>query len=201
MTEAVKILRSGKRYRGFLSQDSTYLPVTLTAYPIDSKNVRIRYIFPVSLNEKVYRGSIIYLLIEDKGNLIAELRIVRKEGKDFLAVLDFVTEDRRKIPRVKVEHLLDIEAHVECGGRIVKGNVVDISLISLSIRLSEKPLVNECTVTVIFQGLKTLLRTKLLRFSDGTAVFEVVEGNGDMVAFLRKVYSGIFLKVQRTSQS
>ena len=201
MTEAVKILRSGKRYRGFLSQDTTYLPVTLTAYPIDSKNVRVRYIFPASLNDKVHRGSTIYLLIEDKGNLIAELRVVKKEGKDLMAVLDFVTEDRRKIPRVKVEHLLDIEARVECGGRILRGKVVDISLMSLSVRLSEKPTRNECTVVVIFEGLKTSLRTRLLRFSEEIAVFEVVEGNGDMVGFLRKVYSGIFLKVQRSFQS
>ena len=201
MTEAVKILRSGKRYRGFLGQDSSFVPVTLTAYPIDARNVRIRYIFPISLGDRVRKGSTLYLLVEDRGNRIAELRVIKKEGRDFIAVLDFVTEDRRRIPRVKVEDLLDIEAQVDCGGRILRGKVVDISLISIGIRLVEKPQGGACRITVIYEGLKTSFTASLKRFADSVAVFEIKDGNGDMVGFLRKVYSGIFLKVQRSFQS
>ncbi len=201
MTEALKIFRSGKRYRGFLSQDTAYVPVTLTAYPIDAKNVRVRYIFPASLGDKIRKGSILYLLVEDRGNRIAELRVIRKEGRDFIAVLDFVTEDRRKMPRVRVEDLLDIEAQVDCGGRKLRGKVIDISLVSLSVRLDEEPQENNCRVTIMYEGLKTSFRASLTRFSDGFAVFEVREGNGEMVGFLRKVYSGIFLKVQRSTHS
>jgi len=213
VTEAVRILRSGKRYRGFLSDDSSYVqryrgflsddssyvPVTMTAYPIDARNVRMRYLFPVSLGERVRRGSIIYLLIEDRGNRIAELRVTKKEGKDILAVLDFVTEDRRKIPRVKVEGILEIEAQVECGERALRGKVVDISLLSLSVRLGQEPPEGLCRITVVYEGLKTTFSAKKLRYSDGIGVFEVKESNGEMVGFLRKVYSGIFLKVQRSS--
>ncbi len=203
MTDAVKLLKAGKRYRGFLSSDSAYIPVTLTVYPLDARSIRIRYIFPPSISPRVRRGSTIYLLVEEGRNNIAELRVVKSESKEIIAVLDFVSEDRRRIPRVKVEKILEISAEVACGDRVLKGEVIDISLTSLSVRLGEKPAGEavDCLLTIHFGGIKTAVRGRVLRTGEGVTVFEVREGNGDMVALLRKVYSEIFLKIQRGAQS
>jgi len=198
--DATKILRSGRRYRGFLSVNRFYVPVTMTLYPVDSKTVRIRHLFPTSLVQRVKKGTVIFILIEDERSRIGEIRVVGIGEKEITGVLDFVSEDRRKLPRVKVDGILDIPAVVQVGKENYRGRVVDISLVSVGVSPDMRIVGDQCTLTLSFKGIKTALRGRIRRSEDGFAVIEV-EGNGDMVDLLSRVYSELFLSVQRNLQS
>jgi len=136
VTDATKLFRSGKRYRGFVNVEGSYLPITFTAYVVNTRDVKLKYVFPSSLIDKFAEGTVLYVLIEEEEKLIGELRITKKdeEKKVLFASLDFTTRDRRKLPRILVKGSLDISGKVYCGGEEAEGKVIDISMSSMSLK-------------------------------------------------------------------
>ncbi len=199
MIDAKKLFKSGKRYRGFAQIMGNYTPVTFSAYPMNTREIKLKYVFPSSLVKYMKKGNMIYALIEDVGYLIAELRISESKDRSAIAVLDFVSEDRRKLPRVKVKDILDVKADIFCGEKSYMGEVIDISMASLSIDVDENVPSGECEVLLIYRNLKTSIKGKVVRSAEKTVVFEVVDGSTDMMSFLGRIYSDLFLKIQRES--
>ena len=199
MTDATKLFRSGKRYRGFAPAGGRYVPVGLTIYPVNNKEVRLRHIFPSKVGEGIKEGDVLYVLVEDDRRLVAEIRVLGREERGVLASLDFVTEDKRKLPRVNVENLLEIEATVTCGDKKYSGKLVDLSLSSISFRTGEILPTGECELSIRYRGMNVRLRGKVVRSQEDLTVLEVLSGNNDMVELLQKVYSDLFLKSQRSS--
>ena len=196
MTDATKLFRSGKRYRGFAPAGNRYVPVGLTVYPVDSKEVRLRHIFPSRVGESIKEGDVLYLFLEEE-RLVAEIRILKREERGMLASLDFVTEDRRKLPRVSVEDLLDIEANIICGGREYTGRVVDLSLSAVSVRAGVSLPSQECEISIKYRSTVARLKGRIVRSEENLTVLEIVNGNSEMVELLQRVYADLFLKVQR----
>ncbi|MDQ7082281.1 MAG: hypothetical protein Q9N34_04350 [Aquificota bacterium] len=122
MTDAFKLLRSGKRYRGFLEVSGNFLPVTFNLYTVSGQAVRVRYLFPTTLAKELKEGKVLYILIEEKSkNLIAEARVVKTEEKGAVLSLDFITEDRRRFPRVRVKGLVKVPCLVRLRDSSVEG--------------------------------------------------------------------------------
>jgi len=199
VTDAKELFKPGKRYRGFAPVGARYVPVGLNIFPVNPKEVRIRHLFPSKVAEKIREGDILYVLVEDEEKLVAEIRIVKKEERGILANLDFVTEDKRKLPRVKVEDLLEVQGTVTCRGVEFSGRVIDLSLTSVSIRTGSEPPLEECELTLKYRSKMVRLKGRVVRKEDGVTVLEIVNGNNAMVEFLQKIYSDLFLKAQRLS--
>ncbi|RLJ71133.1 PilZ domain-containing protein [Hydrogenivirga caldilitoris] len=201
MTDATKLFRSGKRYRGFAQVNGGYQPVAFTLYAVNEREVRLKHIFPNSLTSRFKEGNVIYVLIEEEKRLIGELRVVENDPdkKFILARLDFLTEDRRKLPRVSVEGNLDIEAKLTCGGKRFEGKVRDISLASASIEVGTDLKEQECEVELNYRGFKTRAAGKVVRSSGGSVVIEFTSDADDIASLLSRVYSDLFLKLQRES--
>ncbi len=199
MTDATKLFRSGKRYRGFVSLNGGSLPVTFTAYVVNTREVKLKYIFPSKLFDKFTEGTVLYVLIEDEDRLIGELRITKKdvEKKVLLASLDFTTKDKRKLPRILVKGILDISAKVHCGNAQVEGKVVDISMASMSLEANESIEEQECEVELTYRGRKTKVKGKVVRSDGNSIVIEFLEGNHEITNFLSRIYSDVLLKTQR----
>ncbi|WP_457600360.1 PilZ domain-containing protein [Hydrogenivirga sp.] len=199
MTDATKLFRSGRRYRGFLQTEEGFAPVTFTIYPLNAKEIKLKYVFPTTLIDRFREGNILYVLIEEGEKLIGELRITQRdpEKRSIVASLDFVTKDRRKLPRVKVGGILDITAKVYCEEGEFTGKVSDVSMASMSVNLDTEVKPQECEVEIVYRGLKTKVRGKIVRSSKGTLILEFIEGNSEITNLLSKVYSDIFIKAQR----
>ncbi len=195
MIDAKSLFIPTKRYRGLAPFRKGYVLITFNVTPLNEKEVRLRNVFPSNILEKLKNGDVIYTLIEGEKKLIAELRVLRIEGKSIVASLDFLVEDRRKLPRVKVKGLLDVEIEVRCLGITYKGNLVDLSLSSLSVnrRLPK----GECELTLSYKDRKINLKGKVVRTSTNSAV-EITDINTEITDFLGEIYSDLFLKVQRS---
>ncbi len=76
----------------------------------------------------------LYVLVEEEQRSVAEMRVLSKESGSVVASLDFVVEDRRRLPRVRIEGFIEMEAELSCGGSTLKGKVIELSATSLSIR-------------------------------------------------------------------
>ena len=196
MIDVRKLFRSGRRYRGFAPFEDVYTPVTFNLYPVGDKEVRIRYLLPLRVFEDLREGDIIYALIENEKNLIAEIRIKRKENRSFEAEVDFVTEDRRKLPRVRLKGILDVQVESRCGGRTDRGSLIDISLSSLSVdrELPE----GDCELYLSYKNKKVKVYGKVVRSGPDGSAIEIMEGNGEMTDLLGRIYSDLFMKVQRS---
>ncbi len=199
MIDARKLFISGKRYRGFAPVGETYIPVAFSIYPLDEKEVRLRHLFPSSVVGKIGEGSVVYALVEDGKKLVAELRVLKAEsdGKSFTASVDYITKDRRALPRVRVEGLLEIEVEVRCGSESYRGRLLDISIQSLGVKVDRRAPCSECELTMSYGGRKINLRGRVIRCDDNIAVIETAGDNPDMVSLLGRIYSDIFLKIQR----
>ncbi len=117
--------------------------------------------------------------------------------KEIRASLDFVTEDRRKLPRIKVEGLINVKANVRCGQKEAEGKVIDMSMSSVSVRVTVSPSSEVCLLDLYYGGRRAGIKGKLIRSSDNVAVFEVIEGNGELTELLSKIYTDLFLNTQR----
>lgn len=199
MIDAKKLFKSGKRYRGFASVGGNYVPVGFNVYPISSEEIRIRHLFPSRVGDKIKEGSLIYVLLEDEEKLVAEVRIVRREERGILASLDFVTEDKRKLPRVKVEGFLDVEAEILCQGSLYTGKVVDLSLSSVGIKTEGDIPSGECELTIKYRNKLSKFTGKVVRKDESITVFEILNGNNEMTELLQRIYADLFLKAQRLS--
>jgi hypothetical protein len=200
MMDAMTLFKSGKRYRGFVNTEGEVFPSTFNVFPLDSNKVRIKYVFPTTLTPKIKTGTTFYTLIEDQENRIGELRVASIGEKDFGAVLMFVGKDRRRLPRVKVEGILNIDAILERDGVKVAGALRDISLVSASLRTDAELLKGRWRLTVIYRGIKSSFKCNLIRSEKGMSIVEF-ETSADVVELLSKIYSDLFLKVQRESYS
>lgn len=199
MIDAKRLFKPGRRYRGFAPIGGRYVPVGFNLYPINTKEVRIRYLFPPRVGERIREGSVLYVLVEDERKLVAEIRVVRKGEKEVVANLDFVTEDKRKLPRVKVEGFLEIEASLSCGGKAYTGKVVDLSLSSVSVRTELIPTSEECELSVKYRNTFLKLKGRVVRREEGVAVLEILNGNNEMAELLQRIYADLFLKAQRAT--
>jgi hypothetical protein len=198
VTDAFKLLRSGKRYRGFLEVRGNFIPVTFNLYVVSGQALRVRYMFPTTLTEHLKEGKVIYILLEEGSkNLIAEARVVKVEEKGALLSLDFVTEDRRRFPRIKLGGLVKVRAKVRSGGKETEGEVEDISFGSLSVRTGSEIGGGECEVTLEHRGVQYTLRAKVVRSEGDLTVFEILEGNHSFTELLGRVFTELFLKAQR----
>lgn len=199
MTDATKLFRSGKRYRGFVQTDETTLPVTFTVYPVNAKEVRLKYLFPISMMDRIRKGTVVYILIENEERLIGELRVVEtdSESKTITTSLDFVTRDRRKFPRVFVKGILDITVKLSCEEGEIAGEVVDLSMASLGVETGRDLREQECDVELSYRGHRIRVRGKVVRSSEGVVILEFINGNSEVTNFLSRVYSDLFLKTQR----
>ncbi len=199
MTEKGKLFRPGKRYRGFAYYMGGYLTVTMTISPIGEDKVKIRYLFPTKISDKLKEGELIYVLIEDKGRLIAELRITQKDDQKKLLVadIDFVTEDRRKLPRVKVKDLVDVEVEIDCDSASLTGRVIDISMVSFSAEVQGGDVREDCVVKFTFKNLTYSVHAKKVRSQGGVVVMSIEGGNGSITELLTKIYAELFLRAQR----
>ncbi len=193
-------LRSGKRYRGFLEVSGNFLPVTFNLYTLNERSVRIRYLFPTSLSKHLSEGKVLYILVEEgRKNLIAEARVVKVEERGAVLSVDFITEDRRKLPRIKIKGAVKVEAVVRCSGREVKGEVEDISLSSVSVSTDGEVWGGECDLTLIHGGRRYGLKARFIRSEGKVSVFEVSSGSNALTELLGRVFTEMFLKFQRES--
>ncbi len=197
MIDARELFKSGRRYRGFVRYRGEYIPSTFTVFPLNARELRLKYFFPTNVMDTLKKGDIIYCLLEEGNNLVAELRVVREEEKSVKVSVDFVSKDRRSLPRVKVEGFLDIKAYLVCSDQRVEGNIVDISMSSLSIRTERRINSSGCTVEIIYDPYRIVLNCKVIRQDEGKIVVVPEENNRDMVTILGKIYSDLFLKAQR----
>lgn len=197
MTDARRLFRSDRRYRGFFPCGSSYVPVHFTVYPVDDREVRIKDLFPLRVLESLREGDTLYVLTEDR--LVGELRVLRKGERDVLASLDFLTEDRRSLPRVKVEGILDVEVSVRCGNEEHSGKAVDLSLNSLSAKIGKSVSCTECEVGLRYGGRRVEVKGSVVRSAPDLVVLQILEGTEEMVDLLNKVYSDLLLKLQRSS--
>lgn len=197
MIDAKRLFKPGRRYRGFAPIGGRYVPVGFNLYPISTKEVRIRYLFPPRVGERIREGSVLYVLVEDERKLVAELRVVKRSEREVVANLDFITEDKRKLPRVKVEGFLDVEASLTCGGRVYTGRVVDLSLSSVSVRTEMTPPLEECELSIKYRNTFLRSRGRVVRREEGVTVLEIVNGNNGMTELLQRIYADLFLKAQR----
>lgn len=195
MIDVRKLFQSGKRYRGFAPVDGVYTPVTFNLYPVGGKEVRVRYLLPLKVFENLKEGDVVYALVENEKNLIAEMRIKKKEDRSLEAEVDFVTEDRRKLPRVSVKGLLDVRVEAVCSGRIYEGSLVDISLTSLSVDTGFPE--GECELYLTYRNRKVKVIGKVIRSGPEGSAVEVKEGSGDMIDLLGRIYSDLFIRAQR----
>ena len=197
MIDAKKLFRSGRRYRGFAPVGGNYVPVGFNVYPVSPEQIRIRHLFPSKVGEKVREGSIVYILLEDEQKLIGEVRILKREERGLLASLDFVTEDKRKLPRVKVEGFLDIDAGISCQGSEYTGKVVDLSLSSVGIRTDADIPSGECEITIKHRNRTHKFKGRVVRRDASITVFDILNGNNEMTELLQRIYADLFLKAQR----
>ncbi|MDQ7038193.1 MAG: PilZ domain-containing protein [Aquificota bacterium] len=198
MTDAFKLLRSGKRYRGFLEVSGNFLPVTFNLYTVSGQAVRVRYLFPTTLAKELKEGKVLYILIEEKSkNLIAEARVVKTEEKGAVLSLDFITEDRRRFPRVRVKGLVSVPCLVRLRDSSVEGEVEDISFSSFSVRTDRDVPQGEYEVVLTHRGIQYRVKGKVVRSGGGVSVFEVMDGNGSFTELFSRVFTDLFLKAQR----
>ena len=195
------LLKPAERYRGFVNIDNSFLPLTMNLLPVDDLRVRIKNIFPTSLMGRIRKGSVLFILLEDESNSIAELRVAGIRERDILALVDFISEDRRKLPRVRVSGLLDMKAILECEGIRVEAQVEDISLTSARLVAGSPVPFRECLITFVLDGSRITLRGKVIRAEENSAVVEISQEDGTMTSLLGRVYSKLFLKMQRSLQS
>ncbi len=195
MIKPTKLFRSGKRYRGFVQGKEGATPVTFNVYTVDDKTIKVKYLFPNRLAREIGKGSVIFALIEDKDYMVAELRILKEEKGYFLASLDFVTKDRRRLPRICVEGM-DIKAEIECGDRSFKGRVLDLSMTSIAVSLQNTLEGVMCQLTLVYKGRKFKLSARALKSYNHKVVF-TIEG-GEFTSFVSRVYSDLLLSLQRT---
>ncbi len=196
MTKPIELFRPGKRYRGFLQEEEDTFPLTFNVYPLGDKNLRLKYIFPAGLLHKIREGYVIFALIEDRDFMIAELRIVEKEKGALLASLDFVTKDRRKLPRIRVENM-DIKAELECEGKSLEGKVLDLSVTSLAVSSPQAVENVTCTLTILYRGRKFRFNSRVMKSYNHKVVLSVEDGS--FTSFVSRVYSDLLLKVQRST--
>ena len=195
------LLKPAERYRGFVNIDNTFLPFTMNLLPVDDLRVRIKNLFPTSIMGRIRKGSVLFILLEDESNSIAELRVAGIREREILALVDFISEDRRKLPRVKVSGLLDMKAILECGGIRVEAQVEDISLTSARLVANSPVPYGECLITFVLDGSRATLRGKVIRTEGSSAVVEILQEDGAMTTLLSRVYSRLFLKMQRSLHS
>ncbi len=198
MTDSRALFRSGRRYRGFVSTDRGAVPVTFNVYPLTPEEVRLKHIFPTNITERLSRGSVVFVLIENEKPLIGELRILSPGGRFIPARLDYVTEDRRKLPRVKVEGILDVEAELACRTGHYTGRVVDLSMASLSIDTGVDLSPQNCSVQLSYRDTQAQLKGRVVRSFNGTVVVELENSDSEMTDILGKIYADIFLINQRS---
>ncbi len=198
MKETSKLLRSGKRYRGFLEVSGRFMPVTFNLYVINEQTLRVRYLFPTSLAKYLREGKVLYILLEEgTRNLIGEARVVKTEERGAVLSLDFLTEDRRKFPRVKVGGLVRVKALLRCGGEEIEGDVEDISFSSLSVKTGRDIKGRECELTLDYKGIRYSLMAKVIRSEGGITVLEISGGNHSFTEIFGKIFTELFLKAQR----
>ncbi len=198
MTDALKLLRSGKRYRGFLEVSGNFMPVTFNLYKINDQALRVRYLFPTSLMKHLKESKVLYILIEEGNrNLIAEARVVKPEERGAVLSIDFVTEDRRKFPRIRIKDFVSVEAVIRCGNREVRGVVEDISFVSVSVATPEEVKGERCEVVLVHKGMRYSVRAKVVRSGGGLTVLEILEGNHGFTELFGRIFTEMFLKAQR----
>ena len=201
MIEIKGLLKPAKRYRGFVSSEDSFLPVTMNLFPVDGVRVRLKNLFPTSLRGRIGKGTVVFLLLEEDRNSVAELRVIESGDREALALVDFVSEDRRKLPRVKVAGTLEVKAVLECGGRKIDAVVYDVSLTSVRLSIDKPPPSGDCLITFILEGSRFTVRGRVIRSEKDSVVVRVYEEGGAMTGFLSKIYSLLFLKIQRGFQS
>ncbi|NPA41219.1 MAG: PilZ domain-containing protein [Aquificae bacterium] len=203
MIKTTRLFKPGKRYRGFLQTERGYIPITFNLYPLSNDKVRIKYPFPAKLLQKLKPGAVVFTLVEEDKYRIAEIRVVEieKDGKSVIASLDFITEDKRKLPRIPVGDFLDITATVECEGEALEGKVSDISLTSLAVETGRKKEPSECEVVINYKNRKFHFVGRVIRSSENKVVLEIDENNTEFINLVSKVYSELFLKTQRGFES
>lgn len=197
MIDMRELLKSGKRYRGFAPFGSAHVPVSLSVYVINSRDVKLRHVFPAKVFQSLKEGDIVYVLLEKNQNHILELRITRKDGKDLRARLDFITQDRRKLPRIFVDGFLVVEAMLRCGGKTYKGIVRDISMSALAIKVAGDMPPCEREFTISYGELSLPVKGKVIRRENDTVVFELEDTSLSFLELLHRLYSDILLSIQR----
>ncbi len=195
MIDTRGLFQPGKRYRGFAPLEGSYVPMTCNVYTLSKEEVRLRYILPMKLQEQLKEGDTLYILVERGKNVVVETRVVRKEERAIVCHVDFVSEDRRKLPRVKIRGLVDVIAKIKCGDREIEGEVIDLSLSSLSVNKNLPQ--GECELSLIHRGRTIKVRARVVRSSEENSALEVISGNGEMAELLGRVYSELFIRAQR----
>lgn len=198
MTDSRALFRSGRRYRGFVSTDRGAVPVTFNVYPLTPEEVRLKHIFPTNITERLDRGSVVFVLIENEKPLIGELRILSPGGRFIPARLDYVTEDRRKLPRVKVEDVLEVKAELACRTGHYTGRVIDLSMTSISVNTGVDLAPQNCSIQLSYRDTRVQFRGRVIRSFNGTVVVELGNDNPEMTDILGKIYTDIFLINQRS---
>ncbi len=197
MTDSRALFRSGRRYRGFLQTDRGAVPVTFNVYPLTPDEVRLKHVFPTNVADSLERGSVIYILIENDRPMVGELRILSGGGRFIPARLDYVTEDRRKLPRVKVKGVLDIKADIVCSSGEYRGDVVDLSMTSVGVDVGADIPPQKCDVHLSYGDTRVHLKGRVIRSSDGFVVVEFGDSDAEMTDLLSRVYTDLFLINQR----
>lgn len=198
MTDAFKLLRSGKRYRGFLEVGGNFLPVTFNLYTVSGQAVRLRYMFPMTLMKELKEGKVLYILIEESSrNLIAEARVVKTEERGAVLSLDFVTEDRRRFPRVRIGGLVRVSCLVKLPEGDVEGELEDISFSSFGVRTDREIPSGEHEIILTHKGIQYRVTGRVVRSGEGVSVFEVVDGGTGFTELFSRVFTELFLKAQR----
>jgi len=198
VTDSRALFRSGRRYRGFVSTDRGAVPVTFNVYPLTPEEVRLKHIFPTNITERLDRGSVVFVLIENEKPLIGELRILSPGGRFIPARLDYVTEDRRKLPRVKVEDVLEVKAELACRTGHYTGRVIDLSMTSISVNTGVDLAPQNCSIQLSYRDTRVQFRGRVIRSFNGTVVVELGNDNPEMTDILGKIYTDIFLINQRS---
>jgi len=197
VTDSRALFRSGRRYRGFLQTEKGAVPVTFNVYPLTPEEVRLKHIFPTNVADSLERGSVLYVLIENEKPMVGELRIL-SGGKRFVpARLDYVSEDRRKLPRVRVKGTLSIKADIVCAAGEYRGEVVDMSMSSIGVETDVNLPPQECEVHLSYGDTRVHIKGRIVRSSGGLVVVEFSESDAEITDLLAKVYTDLFLINQR----
>jgi len=197
VTDSRALFKSGKRYRGFITTKEGTIPVTFNVYPLTPDEIRLKHIFPASITDKLKKGDAVYIMIENEKPLIGKFKILNKDKAFFSARLEYITEDRRKLPRIKVESLFEIKAQLLCGSERLEGKVLDLSMTSLRIQIHKDISVKKCEVVLIYGNKKIRRFGKIIRSEKGAIIVELLESDGELTDILGKIYKDLFLINQR----